>query len=112
MPTEKQGNAFADFFGNVSTAWKVLLPLLTALGVLWLRIDANREDMNKHFALLQQEIRELKMQQDTAYEDRFTLTMKAEDALRTAIANPGLRIPDPKNPGKYLQVMYSGMGDP
>lgn len=36
--------------------------------------------------------------------DRYTLTMAAENALRTAIENPGLKIPDPRNPGQFFTV--------
>lgn len=37
-------------------------------------------------------------------EDRYTLTQASEDAFRNAIANPGLRFSDPRNPGNYIVV--------
>ena len=41
---------------------------------------------------------------DLAYNDRFTLTMMSEYALRDAIANPGKSIPDPRDPHKNIIV--------
>ena len=37
-------------------------------------------------------------------EDRYTLTMASEKALRTAIENPGMRVPDPREPSKIIVV--------
>lgn len=39
--------------------------------------------------------------------DRYTLTMAAENALRTALENPGMRVPDPRNPGSVIVVKTS-----
>ena len=39
--------------------------------------------------------------------DRYTLTMASENAMREAIANPGHRVPDPRNAGVYIQVRSS-----
>lgn len=36
--------------------------------------------------------------------DNYTMGQAAEDALREAIANPGHRVPDPRNPGQYIRV--------
>lgn len=36
--------------------------------------------------------------------DRYTLTMASERALREAIENPGLRVPDPRDPNKIIVV--------
>lgn len=36
--------------------------------------------------------------------DRFTMTAASEHALRTALENPGLRIPDPRDPSKVFVV--------
>lgn len=40
--------------------------------------------------------------------DRFTLTAVAEQALREAVANPGHRVPDPRNPGQFFVVDRPG----
>ena len=40
--------------------------------------------------------------------DRYTLTAASEDALRTAIHNPGLKVPDPRRPGQVFEVSAAG----
>lgn len=35
--------------------------------------------------------------------DKWGLAAESEYALRTALANPGLRVPDPRNPGRYIE---------
>lgn len=49
-------------------------------------------------------IRELAKGLEGVKADRFTLTAASEAALRTAIENPGLRIPDPRDPSKVFVV--------
>lgn len=34
----------------------------------------------------------------------YTKTEASEQALRHAIANPGVKVPDPRNPGQYFHV--------
>ena len=36
--------------------------------------------------------------------DRYTLSMAVEQALRLAIANPGMHVPDPRDPSKSVTV--------
>lgn len=36
--------------------------------------------------------------------DRYTVSAACEHALRLAIENPGLRVPDPRKPGEVIQV--------
>jgi hypothetical protein len=36
--------------------------------------------------------------------DRYTLTAASEDAFRHAIANPGVKVPDPRHPGDFIVV--------
>lgn len=36
--------------------------------------------------------------------NQYTISQAAENALRMAIANPGMRVPDPRNPGQILVV--------
>jgi len=40
-----------------------------------------------------------------AYTQNYTLVMAERDGLRMAIANPGLQVPDPTNPGRYLPTV-------
>lgn len=41
---------------------------------------------------------------DKFRQDRFTTAMASEQALRTAMANPGMKVPDPRNPGQFFFV--------
>lgn len=36
--------------------------------------------------------------------DNWTLPMQSEFAARQAIANPGQKVPDPRNPGQFFEV--------
>jgi hypothetical protein len=36
--------------------------------------------------------------------DQYTLAVASEVALRTAIENPGMRVPDPRDPNRIIQV--------
>jgi len=49
------------------------------------------------------ETRMTDVERDVSY-DRYTLTMASEKALRTAIENPGIRVPDPRDPNKIIVV--------
>lgn len=40
--------------------------------------------------------------------EMFTQSQAAEQALRTAMLNPGLRVPDPRNPGQVIVVEATG----
>ena len=40
--------------------------------------------------------------------EHFTLAAAAEAALRFAIENPGMRVPDPRNPANIIQVGVVG----
>ena len=41
-------------------------------------------------------------QLEEAKDERYRMTNASEDALRMAMENPGLRVPDPRNPGRVL----------
>lgn len=40
--------------------------------------------------------------------NQYTITMACEQALRTAIANPGMKVADPRNPEKIIVVEQAG----
>lgn len=58
----------------------------------------------KSFESIRTEIGTLTSGLEQVKNDRYTLTAASETALRTAIENPGLRVPDPRNPGKVFVV--------
>lgn len=41
---------------------------------------------------------------EAKFEDYYSLTKASEQALRTAIENPTLRVPDPRDPRTIIQV--------
>lgn len=51
------------------------------------------------------EVRSIKMEM----RDQYTLSAAAEVALRNAMANPGTRFADPRNPGTYFVVESGGI---
>lgn len=57
---------------------------------------------------LQQEVEQIKKAVDAirvdASTDKYTLSAASENALRTAIENPGMRVPDPRNPSDIFVV--------
>ncbi len=45
--------------------------------------------------------------------DHYTKTAAAETALRLAIGNPTLRVPDPRSPERYITAnSHAGIGTP
>jgi len=50
------------------------------------------------------ELKQLRTDLNSFSGDRFTAAMASEQALRTAMANPGMRVPDPRNPGQFFFV--------
>jgi len=50
------------------------------------------------------ELSQIRVELSSYENDRYTLTMASENALREAMANPGLSVPDPRHPGEYFQV--------
>lgn len=75
---------------SMSVSAKIVIPVVvTIVGATW-RISSL-------ITGYQQEIEAFK-------EDRWTLTMQSEQAFRLAIANPGMKVPDPRAPGKMIVV--------
>jgi len=65
-------------------------------GVLWqgFRMLTNQEVTNANVAA---ELKDIK-------EKTWTIASASEHALRTAMENPGLRVPDPRDPSKVFEV--------
>jgi len=57
--------------------------------------------------MLSSKFTDMQNQLDTVNEDRYTLTQASERALRTAIANPGMNVPDPRNPSNIIVVQVN-----
>lgn len=48
----------------------------------------------------------------TLESDRYPLSVASEAALRMAIENPGLKVPDPRDPNKIIQVVPATRATP
>jgi len=53
---------------------------------------------------LQYDVDAIRQSMALADADKYTLTAASEKALRTAIENPGMRVPDPRNPNVIIEV--------
>ena len=53
---------------------------------------------------LSAKINSFEYRMETIESDRYSLTMASERALREAIENPGLRVPDPRDPTRIIVV--------
>lgn len=47
---------------------------------------------------------EMKTDVEKVMIDRYTLSMASEQAMRHAMANPGIMVPDPRSPGQYFKI--------
>lgn len=86
-----------NMLSGVSVPVKIVLPIVSAI------IGAAFYTGN-HLKGYENEIKDLRDDVIGFNDNRFDLTMKSEDALRTALLNPGLKVPDPRNPGQYFLV--------
>jgi hypothetical protein len=99
---------------------EVLIPFGTVVVILsamlagrqWLegqfmevRTDAQRRfaQISDQFGVLDKRI----SANELSAKDGYSTTKACEDALRNAIANPGIRFSDPRNPGVYIRVEVS-----
>lgn len=90
--------------GVVGTgAWLFATDRTTVLS----KINSHSTDITK---LQEQAIKELAAISDmqsqikSILDERFTISMAAEQALRHAMENPGTRVPDPRDPRQILKV--------
>lgn len=74
--------------------------LVVGIGATWTLATV----VINQFSSIRSEIRDLTSGLEAVKVDRYTLAAASETALRTAIENPGLRVPDPRNPGKVFVV--------
>ena len=60
--------------------------------------------IERHFAAVEATIAVLTESVADTAQDRFTLTAASEQALRWAIENPQLHVPDPRDPSRIITV--------
>jgi len=80
---------------NTKAPLKIVVPIVSAIlaGGLW---------VNSKFDNLEREIGGLKGQMS----ETWTVSKAAETALRLAVANPDLQVPDPRDPTRMLVVAH------
>ena len=85
--------------------WKPLVVFIcslvvSAMSLVWY-LSAQKALIDTRMAVLENQLVELS---EAIQADRYTLTQAAERALRSAIENPGLRVPDPRDPHTIITV--------
>lgn len=88
---------------NPNSTWVTLGAAGSAIGfaVICTWIVSNQlSDINRQFSAMQARMDSL----EDSIGDRFTVAKASEVALRTAIENPGMRVPDPRNPSEIIEV--------
>lgn len=89
------------------------LPVVVIVGLLMgtagaaYAVGGLAQRLNTDVANLRNEVTATQTLVKTEY---MSLALASEQALRTALANPGLRVADPRNPGKYFFVEPNGPG--
>ena len=71
-------------------------------------INNNIEKVSGNLVQVIGELKSVESQVAQMKSDQYTVSQAAEQALRTAIENPGMRVPDPRNPGSIITVRNSG----
>ena len=64
-------------------------PLIAAV-IFGMRVDGSVDALQMEFTLWKN--------------NQYSLTSASEDALRMAVENPGMRVPDPRHPGSVIVV--------
>jgi hypothetical protein len=88
--------AVLDFNKSYVTISAVVACLGFAVGGTWY-VASKVNEVNTAIKGLQRELQEMR-------DGTVTIPRAAELALRLALANPSLRVPDPRNPDQMLQV--------
>jgi len=74
--------------------------VVSAISLVWY-LSAQKSAIDTRMAVMEVQLVELA---NAIQDDRYTLTQAAERALRSAIENPGLRVPDPRDPSTIITV--------
>lgn len=97
---------------TVFSEWKPVAALIVSIfatgwGTAWFvsntvgDLNAGRDVVQREMVEIRKDLIDLQAQMK---DDRYTLTAASEKALRTAIENPGMRVPDPRDPDKIISV--------
>ncbi|MEM9372412.1 MAG: hypothetical protein AAGA55_02110 [Planctomycetota bacterium] len=86
----------------VTTRVNAWVPALTLSFTIVASVVSSTWFITRHISNYEQRL-------STVEQDAYTLTAASEKALRTAIENPQLRVPDPRDPSRIIQVRAEGM---
>lgn len=95
MTTDQRETVFK--FGPILTL------IIALIGCTW--------TVTNHLAALDKTISEIANRVESVEKNSFTIPMAEASALRTAILNPGTRVPDPRDPTKVITVRSAQIGD-
>jgi hypothetical protein len=89
---------------SLAFAFSGVMVIVSACGFVYKQIAAFDSKIEAVATEMRNNTETLKTMIESKAADRYTLTMAAENALRGALANPGVRFPDPRNPGQFFVV--------
>lgn len=95
---------------RLATVAAVIVVVIGATKWLTSSIDAAKSDMKISTANLGNQLQNLTTTLDEVKSNSYTLSKASEQALRTAIENPGFRVPDPRDPNKIIVVFSAKTG--
>lgn len=88
---------------NPNSSWITISAAVSAIGFAvvctWI-VSGQLSDINRQFAAMQLRMDSL----EESIGDKYTIARASENALRMALENPGLRVPDPRNPTDLFEV--------
>lgn len=85
----------------VGATWRVGLVLQSVTNQMTTEINTVKIQINNDLTTMNGRI-------DKLNEDKYPLSLASERALRTAIENPGMRVPDPRDPSQIITVRLKG----
>ncbi len=86
--------------------FRSVVALVSGMVLLTCTIVGAALKISSSFTDLTAQMKELHESIDDVKTNSYTLTRASEQALRTAIENPSLRVPDPRDPNKLI-IVYS-----
>jgi Tfp pilus assembly protein PilN len=70
----------------------------------WMYLDRRFTEQDAQYRATQAQLSELAKEIAEVKAEQYTTAMAAEQALRMALENPGMRVPDPRDPNKIIVV--------
>lgn len=96
------GAVVVGFIAAATFGWKAQATLSV--------ISVNLKETNDRMAIIEKSMNDRLTGFETVMSDRWTKSQAAEWALRFVVNNPSLHIPDPRDPGHFLNDGIRGTG--